>query len=218
MLDEDELAGNWTLVGDELDQVSGRRARRNLGSCCCCASMRCTAGSRRAVPRSRPGRHLRCPLGRGSSVELGLYEWDGRTIKAHRADIRKYFGFRECSVADADQAADWLAVKVCEKERQVDRVRAELLAHLREERIEPPTRDRVRRIIGTAPRRAEQTQTARIAGRIPAESIPRVLALIARSVDPGDDAEEAAGADVFALVREEPGNASVKTIEREVSS
>jgi hypothetical protein len=25
--------------------------------------------------------------------ELGLYEWDGRTIKAHRADIRKYFGF-----------------------------------------------------------------------------------------------------------------------------
>ncbi len=26
--------------------------------------------------------------------ELGLYEWDGRTIKAHRADVRKYFGFR----------------------------------------------------------------------------------------------------------------------------
>jgi len=33
--------------------------------------------------------------------ELGLYEWDGRTIKAHRADVRRYFGFRECSVADA---------------------------------------------------------------------------------------------------------------------
>ena len=27
-----------------------------------------------------------------------LYEWDGRTIKAHRADVRRYFGFRECSV------------------------------------------------------------------------------------------------------------------------
>jgi hypothetical protein len=27
--------------------------------------------------------------------ELGLYEWDGRTIKAHRADVRRYFGFRE---------------------------------------------------------------------------------------------------------------------------
>ncbi|WP_433258614.1 DUF4158 domain-containing protein [Streptosporangium sp. CA-135522] len=46
--------------------------------------------------------------------ELGLYEWDGRTIKAHRVDIRKYFGFRECSVADAEKAAQWLAVQVCE--------------------------------------------------------------------------------------------------------
>ncbi|MEZ0070812.1 hypothetical protein ABH927_000143 [Planotetraspora sp. GP83] len=154
---------------------------------------------------------------------------DGRTIKAHRTDIRKYFGFRECSVADADKAGDWLAVRVCEKERQVDRVRAELLAHLREGRIEPPTRDRVRRIIGTALRQAEQTQTARIVGRVPAESIQRLLALIAKSADPGDDAEgqdeddgalfgaaEAAGVDVFAVIREEPGNVSVKTIEQEV--
>jgi len=45
---------------------------------------------------------------------------DGRTIKAHRDRIRKFFGFREC------------------------------------EGIEPPTRDRARRIIGSAPRQAEQ--------------------------------------------------------------
>jgi hypothetical protein len=120
---------------------------------------------------------------------LGLYEWDGRTIKAHRADIRKCFGFRECSIADAGKAADWLAVKVCDKERQVDRVRAELLAHLWEERIEPPARDRIRRISGTALRQAEQTQTARISSRIPAEAIPRLLALVAKSADPGDEAE-----------------------------
>ena len=37
------------------------------------------------------------------AAELGFYEWDGRTIKAHRADIRKYFGFRECSVAGRSQ-------------------------------------------------------------------------------------------------------------------
>jgi hypothetical protein len=37
-----------------------------------------------------------------------------RTIKAHRADIRKFLGFRECTVP----------------RRQADRVREQLLAHL----------------------------------------------------------------------------------------
>lgn len=81
-----------------------------------------------------------------------------------------------------------MAFRAC-AQRQVDRVRAELLAHLREERIEPPTRDRLRRIIGSALRQAEQTQTARIASRAPPDAIPRLLALIAKSADPGDAAE-----------------------------
>jgi hypothetical protein len=75
---------------------------------------------------------------------------------------------------------------VCEKERQVDRVRAELLAHLKEERIEPPTRDRVRRIIGTGLRQAEKAQTARICARIPDEAVTRLLTLVAKTTDPAE--------------------------------
>ncbi|MFC4590149.1 DUF4158 domain-containing protein [Sphaerisporangium corydalis] len=189
VLEEDELGGNWTLVGEELDQLSGRRGATKLGF---------------ALMLRFYAVHGRFPAGRAEipdqvvayvarlvdvpSSELGLYEWDGRTIKAHRGDVRRYFGFRECSLADAD----WLAVKVCGKERQVDRVRAELLAYLREERIEPPARDRIRRIIGTALRQAEQSQTAHISSRLPAEAIPRLLALIGKSADPGGDAESEA--------------------------
>jgi len=44
-----------------------------------------------------------------------------------------------------DKVAEWLAANVCEKERQADQVREELLAHLKGEQIEPPARDRVRR-------------------------------------------------------------------------
>jgi hypothetical protein len=188
--------------------------------------------------------HGRFPSGRGEipdqaiahvarlvdvpAADLGFYEWDGRTIKAHRADIRRYFGFRECSVADADKAAEWLATNVCEKERQADQVRVELLAHLKRERIERPARDRVRRIIGTALRQAEQALTSRIASRVPAEAAGQMLALIARAADPGNEedaapceadalfgAAEVAGVDVFAAIRDEPGNVSVKTIGQE---
>jgi hypothetical protein len=230
VLDDDELIGNWTLAGDELERLSGRRGATKLGF---------------ALLLRFYAVHGRFPAGRGEIPdqavahvarlvdvppdELGLYEWDGRTIKAHRADIRRYFGFRECSAADADKAAEWLAANVREKERQVDPVREELLAHLKGEQIEPPARDRVRRIIGTALRQAEQALTARIASRVPAEAAARMLALIARAADPGDEEEDAglgeagtlfgaaevAGVDVFAAIRDEPGNVSVKTIGQE---
>jgi hypothetical protein len=183
VLGDDELIGNWTLVGDELEQLSGRRGATKLGF---------------ALLLRFYAVHGRFPAGRGEipdqavahvarlvdvpADEMGLYEWDGRMIKAHRADVRRYFGFRECSVADADKAAEWLAANVCEKERQAGRVREQLLAHLKGERIEPPARDRVRRIIGTA---LQQALTARIASRIPADaSVARMLALIARAAEP----------------------------------
>ena len=130
-------------------------------------------------------------------------------------------------MADADKAAEWLAANVCEKERQAGQVREELLAHLKGERIEPPAQDRVRRIIGTALRQAEQALTARIASRIPAEAAARMLALTARAADPGEEeaapgeagtlfgAAEVTGVDVFAAIRDEPGNVSVKTIGQE---
>ena len=228
-LDEDELIGNWTLVGDELDQLSGRRGATKLGF---------------ALLLRFYAVHGRFPSGRSEipdqavayvarlvdvpASDLGFYEWDGRTIKAHRTDIRKYFGFRECSIADADKAAEWLAANVCEKERQADRVREELLAHLKREQVEPPSRDRVRRVVGTALRQSEQALITRIARRVPAEAVSRMRALIARAADPGDedaagpgendtlfDAAEVTGTDVFAAIRDEPGNVSVKTIGQE---
>ncbi|MCO6004035.1 DUF4158 domain-containing protein [Actinoallomurus purpureus] len=115
VLDDDELIGHWTLVGDELEQLSGRRGATKLGF---------------ALLLRFYAVHGRFPMGRGEipdqavayvarlvpASELGPYEWDGRTIKAHRADIRKFFGFRECSVPDAEKAAEWLAINVCEKE------------------------------------------------------------------------------------------------------
>lgn len=95
VLDDDELIGNWTLVGDELEQLSGRRGATKLGF---------------AFLLRFYAVHGRFPAGRGEipdqavahvarlvdvpADELGLYEWDGRTMKAHRADVRRYFGFR----------------------------------------------------------------------------------------------------------------------------
>jgi hypothetical protein len=85
-MDEDELIGNWTLISDELEQLSGRRGATKLGF---------------AVLLRFYAVHGRFPSGRSEipdqavahvarlvdvpAAELGSYEWDGRTIKAHWA-------------------------------------------------------------------------------------------------------------------------------------
>jgi hypothetical protein len=33
--------------------------------------------------------------------DLGFYEWDGRTVEYHRAQARKFLGFRERTVASS---------------------------------------------------------------------------------------------------------------------
>jgi hypothetical protein len=35
------------------------------------------------------------------SSDLGFYEWDGRTVEYHRAQVRKFLGFVECTVASS---------------------------------------------------------------------------------------------------------------------
>ena len=117
-VDEDELIEHWTLDGDELGQVAGKRGATRLGFALLLKFF------------SRMGRF---PRGRGElpdeavayvarqvgvpASDLGFYEWDGRTVEYHRAQVRKFLGFRECTVADAAKLAAWLAGEVCQSER-----------------------------------------------------------------------------------------------------
>ncbi|MEV4477856.1 DUF4158 domain-containing protein [Nonomuraea sp. NPDC049504] len=57
---------------------------------------------------------------------FAVYDWSGRTIKNHRAQIREFHGFREPTVGDEDKLADWLATKICPVEMSRDRLRGAL--------------------------------------------------------------------------------------------
>ena len=103
-LDLDELVEHWTLLDDEQELIAGKRGPKRLGF---------------ALLLKFYTRLGQFPRGRGElpdeavefvarqvgvePTELGFYEWAGRTIEYHRAQIRGHLGFRECSVADADR-------------------------------------------------------------------------------------------------------------------
>ena len=92
------------------------------------------------------------------------YDWRGRTIKYHRVQIRIALGFRETSVEDADNLVDWLTHEVVPHERGIDRVRAAVYARCRELRFEPPTQERIERLVRSALASHEQQFPGRPTG------------------------------------------------------
>src|SRR6266851_7770201 len=190
-IDEDELIEHWTLAGEELELLTGKRGPAKLAF---------------ALLLKFHQQHGRFPRGRTDLPEeavefvakavkvpapdLALYAWEGRTFEYHRSQIRAFTGFRECTLADADKATEWLAGHVCQSERRSDRVRAALLAHLKDEGIEPPAKTRLLRIIGSALQQAEDALTLRISSRVPAEAIEAMLTLIARRSGSRDEEEQ----------------------------
>lgn len=87
---------------------------------------------------------------RMSAADLGLYDWQGRTIERHRAEIRRFFVFREFSVDDAAKLTDWLAGDYAQRVRQPELVREHFLAECRTRHLEPPTSGRTDRIVNGA--------------------------------------------------------------------
>ncbi|MHA6799732.1 DUF4158 domain-containing protein [Bounagaea algeriensis] len=116
-LDQDELVEHWTLIGDDLDRVASKCVAAKLGF----ALLLKFFAARGRFPRGRSelppaavefvAKQLQV-----SAADLGFYEWSGRSIKRHRAEVREALGFRECSVADADKLIDWLVANVTQAE------------------------------------------------------------------------------------------------------
>jgi hypothetical protein len=184
----DDAVDHFTLVGDELDLLHTKSGSSRLGF----AALLKLLLWRGRFPRAAselPGdavvhlaRQVRVP-----ADDLASFDFAGRTAQRFRGEIRAYTGFRECSVADAEALAGWLAEHVASGERRPERVREELILRCRAELIEPPSPDRVSEIARSALHRAEQTLLALIADRLDAVVVARLEALIAVSDDNDED-------------------------------
>lgn len=209
-----DLVEHWTLIGAEQDLVAVKHRDTQLGF----ALLLKFYGRFGRFPRGRAELHDDAVefVARQLKVDaasLGFYEWSGRTIERHRAEIRAHHGFRQCTVADADQLIDWLADGYTQKERRYELVRDELLAELRTRSIEPPSPDRLERIVRSGLHRAEKILAERIEGRLPAEVRARLLALV--QLAEGDDEE--ADPSVLALIKASAGNVSLSSMLAEIS-
>src|SRR5258707_4005844 len=111
------------------------------------------------------------------------YDWQGRTIKDHRAEIRKLFDFRESTVADGEQLKQWLITEVLPLEHQEDVLREEAYSWFRRNHLEAPTPSRLRRQIRSALRAFEQQFYDRTLSRLPEATQAALEALLATPDD-----------------------------------
>jgi TnpA family transposase len=177
---EEELVERWTLFSDELALVGAKTGHTRLGFA---VMLRFFAGEGH-FPRDKhevPAQVLRF-VGEqvGGSTEGWMrYDWGGRAIKYHRAQIREFFGFREATAEDGEEIASWLLEEVLPREQEDVKLREVFHERCRALKIEPPTPGRMGRLISSATRRFEARFCASVFGRLPDDALLKMDALLA---------------------------------------
>ncbi len=146
-----------------------------------------------------------------------------RTAERQRAEIRALLGFREAGVADAEALGDWLRDHAVARTRDPVELAADAEARCRALRIEPPTPDRIARIVRTAVRAHEDGRTAAAHARLtPAMRVSLDALLQPAGLEGSGDAEDGAVPDgrvdaPLIHLRAGPGRASVASLRDELA-
>jgi DNA-binding cell septation regulator SpoVG len=145
------------------------------------------------------------------------YDWQGRSIKYHRAQIREYFGFREAQVSDATELANWLTEQALIYELKFEQLKLAALTHLRELKIEPPTLLRLERIIRSALRTFEENFFRQISEQLSKKSKEQIDNLLKLSdSSPQLDTESSISLDVESSLQLNTNSSSQLNIETSV--
>jgi TnpA family transposase len=154
----EELAEHWTLSSKELDLIGDSKTDHNLLGAACLLKYFQYEGRFPAHKQDVPPIvivHLAQQLGLVPE-KIIPYDLDGRTIKAHRAAIRTFLEVHEATLSDEEAVVEWLCQQVLAEQRQEEALVASVYTHCKEGRIEPPTPDRVRRLVHTAIHRFDE--------------------------------------------------------------
>ncbi len=147
------------------------------------------------------------------------YDWRGRTIEYHRAQVRAALGFCEATLDDAEALGRWLDGQVLAMERRPDRLLAAARERCRSQNLEPPSPERLERLVRSVLHRHEDAFCAALVARLPSETISGLDALL-RPPDPGEagsgDDEPRLAPPLLAL-RSGTGQASLQSVGEEAA-
>jgi len=219
----DDLAEHWTLSPDDQALLAHRAPATRLGFALLLKHFQ-YAGRfpqhKRDVPTAaivHVARQLDLPPER-----YAQYDWDGRTIEFHRAQVRHALGFRTATTRDAADLAHWLEQEVLPHEHRPERLQAAICARCRTCHIEPPSAGRVDRLIRSAVRTYEDRLHRAVLGRIGPEGLARIDTLLTPAPPDEESAPspETTARDPGRLtlldLKADPGRVSVESVRTQI--
>src|SRR5579862_8259290 len=178
--DRDELVEHWSLTEEELTMV--RKLKTEAGPLGFALLLKWFQYEGRF-----PQHRIEVPnvvlafLARQLNLtveQFATYDWQGRTMERHRAQIRQFFGFREATIQDRQVLADWLLEHTLPQTRQWEALKAALYTRCRELQIEPPGPSRVERLLRSVLRIEEERFCNAISHKLSEAMCARLDALL----------------------------------------
>ncbi|MDQ5851937.1 MAG: Tn3 family transposase, partial [Chloroflexota bacterium] len=215
-----ELIEDWTLLPAELELLANKTGATRLGFALLLKYFQIEGRfpqSKHDIPKAVLP-HVARQVGVPADQYLA-YDWRGRSIKAHRAQIRAWVGFREATVEDAEQLVSWLCNEVLPHERHPETLKAAMYQHCRDRHIEPPTPDRLERHLRTALHRFEDRLCAHVFDRLSPEIRTGLDALLHPPQNDLPDADEAteSGRAVLHTLKADPGRVGLESVLSEIA-
>ncbi|BDA76260.1 hypothetical protein CAL7716_105990 (plasmid) [Calothrix sp. PCC 7716] len=215
--DATELVEHFTLIPEEVALLENKSEENRLGFAVLLKFFQMEAKfprTRQEVPKLVVA-YIASLLGLSPRL-YKQYEWEGRTFERHRAEIREFFGFREFTVLDGEELKAWLCEKVLTYERQQSHLESASYKRLRELKLEPPTPERLERLIRSAVTTTEKKFCTNILGQLSLFSLRKMDALL-DTKDGFDDDESHFRQSVFNFLKSDPGRTSLQSIFKEIS-
>ena len=151
------------------------------------------------------------------SILFDSYNWESRTIMYHKAEIRTYFKFRKSTTEDTENMIEWLSKLTFSYNENTDNLVQLTYDKYKELRIEPPTLDRVTRIVKSAIFKNENQFFQKVFKKMSKDTIFRIDDLINNLISSEKKDFNSETEITFSELRSDPGRIGLDSILREIS-
>lgn len=211
----EELVEHFTLLPDERALLANKTGHNRLGFAVLLKFFQIEARfpvSKQEIPKQVVS-YIALQV-ETDAKQYREYEWQGSTFAYHRTQVRTFFEFREATVQDAEDLAQWLCQKALAIDRQFGHLQEAVYQRLRSLKIEPPTIERVDRIIRSAIHTAESAFCSNTVKQLSAETLARIDALLTTEETLDAEQTQLKQSD-FNNLKTDPGRTSLDSILKE---
>jgi hypothetical protein len=219
----DELTQHWTLADDDYRLLGEKTGATRLAFAVLLKAFQYEG--RFPLRRDTVPVPVLAHLAAQVAVPLAAYatlDWDGRSARRHRADIRAYCGYDVFTLAHEADLIAWLSPHVRSPDPTSEALTLTAYRHLRSLKLEPPLPARLRRLLQAAVRHREARLVEETVARLSSTTCTALDALI-QTEALGEDEGASEQAPLFpvrselATLKDDAGAVKVETVLEELA-